>query len=193
MSCHHYPVLTQPPLPGAAPHRRPYRLRRHDDPRRDRRRGRARGAPARRQLGGRDAARGRVRRQPRRHDGALDQRALGVDAASRRQPAARRGAEPAAFDRHVRASQLRPAHRVRADLPRAGREHRATRRSPRASTSSARSSAATKPRDGVMASGGRARASAVPAPATRRARGTAARPRPAAWPRPSARRCTGCR
>ena len=53
-----------PSLPGAhpaaaartAPHRRPYRLRRHDDPRRDRRPGRARGAPARRQLGGRDAA-----------------------------------------------------------------------------------------------------------------------------------------
>src|SRR6185436_13525619 len=64
MSCHHYPVLDTPPLPGQL------RTGAHTD------------------------------------YGAMDERALGVDAASRRQPVARQRAEPAPVDRHVRASEL---------------------------------------------------------------------------------------
>ena len=120
MSCHHYPVLQTPPLPGqlrtgATDYGAMTILA-------ARRGGRARGAPARRLVVRRAAAREGVRSEPGRHDGALDQRQVGLDAAQGSESAARRGAEPAPVDRHVRASELRPAHRMRADLPRARRE-----------------------------------------------------------------------
>jgi isopenicillin N synthase-like dioxygenase len=83
MSCHHYPVLSQPPLPGQL------RTGAHTD------------YGAMTILAATDAEGGLEVRLP---DGSWA------------------GVEPAAVDRHVRASELRPAHRVRADLPRAGRE-----------------------------------------------------------------------
>src|SRR3954463_313427 len=193
-----HPVL--PPLSGAgkaaasgtAAHRRAYRLRCDDDPRRHRRGRRSRSADARRELGRREAEAGRIRRQSRRHDGALDQRQVGLDAASRRQSGARHGGEPPPIDRDVRASELRPAHRMRADLPRRRRKaslpgdhgRRAHQAQDRAQP---RNRVAPKPTDDA------APPSAARGPTMRRAHGNLARLPRVAWRRPRRRRCIDCR
>ena len=111
LATHHYPPLETPPAPGQLRGRRPHRLRRPHDSRDDRGPGRARGPNAGRKLApGPSVARGPCR-EPRRHDGSLDERALDLDPASRRQPG-RPGepALPAPDNRVLHASRLRRDH-----------------------------------------------------------------------------------
>ena len=118
MSTHHYPPLAEQPSPGQLRTGRAHRFRRDDPARHVGRQGWPGGADARRRLGARRRGAGGDGHQPRRHDGALDQRALGVHGASRHEPA--RGeprGQPAPVDRLLHASRLRHPHPLHPELP----------------------------------------------------------------------------
>ena len=113
-----YPHPTAPPEPGQLSRRRPHRLWQPDDPvaRSEVRRPRNLHAGAAMAPGAAGAR--RLHHQYRRPDGAVDQRPLGVDAAPRGQPAARRqGIDTPAILRLLPPAQLGRRDRVPEILP----------------------------------------------------------------------------